>query len=510
MRLSARKPLETVTLTTQPALDKPKQRTITVVSWEKMGKPDIGLYPHGIAVIAPKMAVLALDGLFIADVGESDPEDPLTKLSFQRKTDLKPIEWHSLTAAGNRFLAMRRIDPNPDYEIAPFTIDGNPDVMAPVTLPREVVNIALDPHAIVDFVGFGKRAYLVIESAQRAGIIRRAFSIGFDNNKGDLRPEPLLEPLVGYRLVTFDGGLYALSTELGRMFRFNLTSTDTLMQPLEAATAVKKLEGNVEQSMVSKGMIVSVGRMLVVMSPTSVPSFAALEEHGLKNVLSYQTTKSPTSDVPQDLLYNPLRDFWTRCGHGLDMKPEAVVAFRPGESPRLWVIQPDGEMYTLAVGSESLFAPDYVLDFPTKPLPPYLTKKRQFTVKFSGVKLTPISDKYFNFPIGMREFITRGPVEHPPRPTQTMTEYTFELTYNEANPTPVVLQLQLSPEQKSRADADYFMELTLSGPNLATAVSVYKRLTIVQSKIVFEELPGTRKQYSGTGPIEVPKPAKFD
>jgi len=513
MRLSARKPLETITLTTQPALDKPKQRTVTVVSWEKMGKPDIGLYPHGIAVIAPKMAVLALEGLFIAEVGESDPENPLTKLNFEKKSGIEQIEWHSLTAADNRFLVMRRVNPetNPDYDIVPFTIEGKPDVMTPVTLPREIANVALDPHVIVDFVGFGKRAYLVMEVAQRAGIVRRAFSIGFDagTRKGDIRPEPLLEPLCGYRLVTFDDGLYALSTELGRMFRFNRTSADVLNEPLEAATAVKKLEGNREQSMVSKGMIVSVGRMLVVMSPTSVPSFAALEEHGLKNVLSYQTTKSPSDDVPQDLLYNPLKDFWTRCGHGLEMKPDAGVAFRPGDSPRLWVIQPDGEMYTLAVGSESLFAPDYVLDFPTKPLPPYLTRKRQFTVKFSGVKLTPISDKYFNSPIGMREFVTRGPVEHSPRPTQTMTEYTFDLTYNEANPTPVVLQLQLSPEQKSRPDADYIMELTLSGPDLATAASVYKRLTIA-GKLVLEELPGTRKQYSGTGPIEVPKPAKFD
>lgn len=266
MRLSARKPLETITLTTQPALDKPKQRTVTVVSWEKMGKPDIGLFPHGIAVIAPKMAVLALEGLFIAEVGESDPENPLTKLNFERKTDIRPIEWHSLTAAGTRFLVMRRIDPSPDYEIVPFTIDGNPEAIPPVTLPPDIRNLALDPHAIVDFVGFGKRAYLVIETPQRAGVVRRAFSIGFDSHKGDLRSEPLLEPLVGYRLVTFDDGLYALSTELGRMFRFNLTSADALNKPLEAATAVKKLEGNREQSMVSKGMIVSVGRMLVVMS----------------------------------------------------------------------------------------------------------------------------------------------------------------------------------------------------------------------------------------------------
>lgn len=514
MRLSARKPFETVTLTTQPALDKPKQRTVTVVSWERMEKPDLGLFPLAIAVIAPKMAVLAQEGLLIAEVGESDPENALTKLNFERKTDIKQeIEWRSLAAADNRFLVMRRVGSNnPDYEIAPYTIKGDLDVMTAVTLPREIVHLTADPHVIVDFVGFGKRVYLVVEAPQRLGIVRRAFSIGFDatTRKGEIRSEPLLEPLVGYRLVTFDGGLYALSTESGRMYRFNTTSAGALDKPLEAAIAVKKLEGNKEQSMVSKGMIVWVGRMLVVMSPTSVPSLASLEEHGLKNVLSYQNTKSPSGDVPQDLLYNPLKDYWTRCGHGLEMKPQAIAAFREGDSPRLWVIQPDGEMYTLAVGSESLFAPDYVLDFPTKPLPPYLTRKRQFTVKFSGVKLTPISDKNFNFPIGMREFVTRGPVELPPRPSQTMTEYTFDLTYNDANPTPIVLQLQLSPEQKSRADADYFMELTLSGPNLATATSVYKRLTIDKGQIIFAELPGTRTNYSGTGPIEVPKPAKFD
>lgn len=512
MRLSARRPIETVTLTTQPPLDKPKQRTVTVVPWEKMGKPDIGDFPHGIAVIAPKIAVLSLQGLNIAEVGELDPENALTKLNFVLKTDpTKPIEWHSLAAADNRFLVMRRVDPSPDFEIVPFKIDGTPDVMPPVTLPPDIRNLALDPHVVVDFVGFGKRAYLVIEVAKRVGVVRRAFSIGFDagTKKGDLRSEPLLEPLVNYRLVTFDGGLYALSTESGRMFRFNQTA-GVLDKPLEAASAIKKLENNQEQCMVSKGMIVPVGRMLVVMSPTSVPSLASLEEHGLRNVLSYQTTKSPSGDVPQDLLYNPLKNIWTRCGHGLDMQPKAIAAFRAGEAPRLWAMQPDGDMHTLAVGSEALFAPDYVLDYPTLPLPPYLNKKRQFTIKFSGVKLTPIADKYLNHPFGISEFVTRGPVELPPRPTQTMTEYSFDLSYNEANSTPVVLQLQVSPEQKSRADADYFMELTFSGPNLATATSVYKRLTIDKFNPVIEELAGTRKNYSGTGPIEVAKPAKFD
>ena len=519
MRVSARNSIETITLATQPAIDKQKQRTVTVVSWQKMEKPDLGRFQLGMAVIGPTMGVLSQDGLNIAEVGEFDPENALTKLNFVLTTDPRPaipVQWYALTAADNRFVVLRlgTTPKHPDAEIVAFKIDGKQDVMPPVTLPTEVRDaIGGLSGTIIDFVGFGKRVYLVVESRQNLGKVRRAFSIGFNSStqKGDLRPEPSLEPLVDYRLATFDGGLYALSTESGRMVRFNLTSTEELNKPLEAAIAVKKLDGNKEETMVSKGIMVPVGRMLVVMSPTSVPSLAQLEEQGLKNVLSYQTTKSPGTDVPQDLLYNPLHNIWTRCGHGLEMKPESLSGFREGDSPRLWVIQPDGEMYTLAVGSESLFAPDYVLDWPTKPLPPYLNKKRQFTVKFPGVVLTPISEKYFKFPLGMREFVTRGPVELPPRPAQTMmTEYTFELTYNEADPSPVVLQLQLSAEQKSRADADYFMELTLSGPNLATATSVYQRLTFPNFRPVFAELPGTRTNYSGTGPIDVPKPAKFD
>ena len=152
---------------------------------------------------------------------------------------------------------------------------------------------------------------------------------------------------------------------------------------MQAASAVTKGLG-LPQSMIKQGLIVPVGHVLTVLSPNSVPSLAELEPFGLHNVLGYLGQKAPEpsqNTIPQDLVYNPQKNYWARCGHDLDVKPGAVAVFRGGGSPRLWVMQPDGETCTLAVGSESLFAHDYWLDFPTKPLPPYINKKRQFKIK---------------------------------------------------------------------------------------------------------------------------------
>src|SRR5262249_47681640 len=209
--------------------------------------------------------------------------------------------------------------------------------------------------------------------------------------KADLRSEPLLEALNGYRLVTFDDGLYALNRTSGEMFRFDLTPAGTLDGPFKAASAVTKGEGTgaKEQSMISQGLIVPVGRVLVVLSPSSVPSIDSLQRYGLQNTMSYEKTKlsADPNSIPQDLIYNSQKNYWARCGHDLDIKAKAVAAFRDGDSPRLWVIQPDRQTYTLAVGSETLFAPDYVSTFPTRALSPYFNKKRQFKIKSLGPQL---------------------------------------------------------------------------------------------------------------------------
>ena len=205
---------------------------------------------------------------------------------------------------------------------------------------------------------------------------------------------------------------------------------------MEAAGAVTK-EGGQDKSMIRDGVIVPIGRVLVVLNPTSVPSLDSLDKHDLHNVLGYEsTTSTDPNQIPQDLVYNPQKNYWARCGHDLDVKPRAVAAFRDGDSPRLWVIQPDGETYTLAVGSESLFARDYVLNFPTEPLSPYLNKKRKFTIKYQNA-LGPIDEKYRK--LGLTEISAAGPREVAPLPTRPQPQFDVEISYNEANPAPVFL-----------------------------------------------------------------------
>src|SRR6185295_17661765 len=128
---------------------------------------------------------------------------------------------------------------------------------------------------------------------------------------------------------------------------------------------------------------------------------------------------------------------WGRCGHDLDVKTGAIAAFREGDSPRLWVIQPDGETNTLAVGSESLFAHDYVLDFPTRALLPYLNRKRKFTIKTPGM-VGPVEAKYLK--LGITNVTTSGPAEVSPLPARPTGQFDVEITYNQANPEPITVR----------------------------------------------------------------------
>jgi hypothetical protein len=469
------------------------------------------------AVIAPKLAVLSSFGLHIADVGEFDSETALRKLMFVKPADPRnPVQYYRMTAVEKRFVVLARGTSvrNPDAEVAAFTIDGQLEEITRVTLPLDVLSLILTEEAI-DFVGFGKRAYLVIDSHPNGIVCRRAVSIGFDSitKKADVRPEPLLESMLGYRLVTFDGGLYALHRETGRMLRLNLTAAGTLDKPLEAASAVKKNESTGrEESMVTQGLLVPVGRILVVMNPTSVPSLAALEDQGLKNTMPYEnirTTGGDPNSVPQDLVYNPQKNVWARCGHDLDVKGDTIAAFRDGDSPRLWAIQVNRDAYTLAVGSEALFAPNYVFEVPSKPLPPYFDKKRQFTIKFVNMRVSKVDGAYTVH--GLFDLAPGGPVELTATPpAQPVTEFSFDVSYNETNVSPVTLRFQLARQPQSRADIDYLVEVTFSGPNLSTATSSYRRVKVIPMReFSHHEVVGSSVQHSTDGPIEVKPPARF-
>ena len=503
MRVSAGKTgPETLLIEAKP---ESRSKSVLVTSWQHMTKPDVAGSPFGLAVSVPKIALLTSEGLYIADVGKLDASTALKKLMFVKKPGATATEWFALTALGNRFFCLKRKDP--DIEVAPFTLDGAPEAIPPLALPKDLSRILMLPRAAIDFVSFGDRLYIVADLPPRGDYGgRRAYSVSFDwkNNKAAYRPEPLLDNLPGYRLVTFDDALYALNRETGQMFRFELTRAGTLGPPLQAASAVRKENGQ-EKSMVRDGVLVPVGRVLVVLSPTTVPTLDSLEEYDLHNVLNYESMGSSDSSIPQDLVYNPQKNYWARCGHDLDVKPDAVAAFRDGDSPRLWVIQPDGETHTLAVGSESLFVRDYVLDFPTKPLSPYLNKKRKFTIKsFSAVG--PLDVKYRKFQITDVE--TNGPGDISPLPARPQVQFEVEIGYHQANPAFVKLRSQLVRRPQQRADVDYLQEVTFSGADLSTAVSHVIRASVAGDRLYYDIVH--LKEHSTDSIIEVTRPVCFD
>lgn len=516
MRVSASKTAEEAVILLAPPLKK-ESTSISVSTWEKMLKPDFTGAALGMAVLAPYLGLLTTEGLHIARVHVDDPSPKLEKLPFAMK-GTPATQWYAIAAADNRFLCLRRVGDSPDLEVAPFTPDGKPDPIPALTLHADLRLIAHPPGAVFDMVGFGKRAYVAVETPLRGGIVRRVYSVGFDSvtKKAEYRPEPPLAALVGYRLLTFDDALYALNRQTGDMFRFELTTAGRLGPPMRAASAVTRGEEGTgpARSMIKSGLIVPAGHVLVVLNPNEVPSLKELEPFGLHNVLGYekkgQTTEEPEPDrIPQDLFYNPQKNYWGRCGHDLDVKPQAVGAYRAIGSPRLWVIQSNGDTHTLAVSTKSLFAHDYVTEFPTKPLLPYLNKKRRFSFKYPAAKLlTVISDNYRK--LGVEAVSTADPVECGPISNLQSGESVIDINYNEADPSPITLRMLTARGMRSRPDVDYLVELTLSGPDLSTASSCVRRLSINQGWFGNDEVFGSRKEHSTNSLIEVSKPARFD
>jgi hypothetical protein len=473
-----------------------------VIPWRKMLKSNFNGQPIGLAIAAPKMALLTTDGLHIADVGNDD----FTPINYDQKNNVpfeqpgatdKPKAWLALAALENDFVVLRQTNED-DLQVALYTADGRPGSIAPVDLPADLRPLMAPSAKVFDLVVWRGRAYVVVESPLPGDISRRAFSVGFDRQakKADFRAEPLLESLTRYRLLTFDDTLYALHRNSGRMFCFSLTRDGKLDQCYKAAGAVDS-----GSSMIMQGVFVPVGRVFAVLSPSSVPSLASLEAFGLKNVLTYTTLgllKNPNT-IPQDLIYNPQNNRWARCGHGLDVQA-GVVAFRGGDSPRLWLIEPNGDTYTLTVSSEHLFSHDYVTDLPSKPLPVFLNKKRQFSIiNKTDMKFVPMNETCRK--AGITAFSATGPVEMTSTPPTSLNQgetKTFELRYNEADPSPVTLRFLL--ERPGGIRNEYFLELTLSGPDLSNATTVFKRIAGDASSVV--EVQGTREQHSTAGPIE--------
>ena len=457
--------------------------------------------PIGMAFAVSKLALLTTGGLWISKIGAADPsDDPV----FTRvAVDPQPKAWHAITSFEKGFAVVQQTNDD-GLQLVRYTIDGTRDGL-PVDLPGTLQLLVRAFKIVCDLAVLGERVYIVVEASAPGGPLRHAFSVSFRPSV-QLRSEPLLEQqFPRYRLIAFDNALYAINRDSGRMFRFRHTTNGELDQPTKAASAVEDCE-----SMIRRGLMVAVGRLLVVLGPSSSPPVEALE--GFES-LKCTFPKGPprAKGVKQDLVYNPQQDHWIPCGHGLDVEEGTVVAFRPGASQRLWVVQRDGQIRSLINALEHLFAPEFESDFSAKKLPPALdaSKKRKLTIKNDArIDFVPMSETYQM--VGLTDFSSSGPAAEGRRlmPGGTklgiMTSGDFELICNESDPVP--MKLRFLAERKDGVPHDYMLEVSLSGPDLSIT-SVFKRLAVdAQGRVSIAEVPGTRQEHGAVNRIAIQPP----
>ena len=446
--------------------------------------------PIGMAVAAPKMALLTTDGLWFAEVGMSDP--PPDTLDFKQVPLADAKARLAVTAFDDGFVVLQQTNSD-GLQLVRYSQTGQRDGLA-VDLPDTVKPLVRELTRSFDLTVLGERVYVAVQAAGPNGY-RRAFSVTF-KPQAQLQPEPLLEAMRGYRLVTFDNALYAVHHGWGRMFRFKQNTTGQLDLPVEAARAVK--DG---QSMIQQGLLVPLGRVLVVLGPSSIPPIEVLESIGF---LKYVFKRAPTQRMTQDLVYNPQQNHWMPCGRGLAVQPNAVAAFRPGASKRLWVVQADRKAHTLSGAVEHLFSPEFVADFPTKDLAPYFGT-RKYTIKNeSGIDFVPMEDVYRK--AGLDDFSPRGPaqlIEMPDWVPNRATK-TFEFRCNEADPAPMKLRMMANVRKEGVAPR-YMVEIDFSGTGHSVITSVIKRVAIDdQGKVSVADVPGTSARHAAGAPIVLP------
>ena len=473
-----------------------------VIPWTPLQSEFTGR-PIGLAVAVPNMALLTTDGLWITKVEEHDTFEPNEELEFIKISTPEPKAWLAIAALGNEFVILRQTKQD-DLQVALYSFDGLPSDIPPLDLPVHRPFMTSD--AVFDLAIHGDRAYVVVENPSRS--VRSAFSVGFEGGKAEYRHELLLDGFWNYRLLTFDDALYALNRDSGEMFRFELK--DGELEPHRAASAIDEKGA----SMVKRGLLVPVGHVLAVLSPTSVPSLETLKAYGLKNILPYKNLTPPKSGkIPQDLVYSPQNNRWTRCGHGLNVK-EGVVAFRGGESPRLWLIDPNpnavpdppgAKTYTLHVQSEYLFLQDYVKDLPAKPLPVVFNEKcnKYRFINNTGMEFVPMNETCFR--AGLKPFSAGGRAYFtPPLPTGPIsTAEPVEFLYNDADPQ-ATATLRFLAKRGRGIEHEYVLEVTLSGPRFSYSTAVFKRLTPnAQGGVSVVEVPGKRESPITSGLIEV-------
>lgn len=470
-----------------------------VISWRTMKNSKFNGTPVGMAVAGSVMGLLTTEGLWTANVGTND-FDPINynldpELTFTKKVAETSKALLGLAAFGDKFAVLRQTNQN-DLQVVLYTAAGTV-VGVPVDLPGDWRPLVSRGGAVFEVAVFGGRVYVVAENQQR-----RACSVVFEGAT-KTREELALESLTGYRLLTFDGVLYALNRDSGNMFRFTLTA-DGKLEPRKAASAVTQVSGR-QTSMVKQGMFLPVGNVMAVLSPSALPSLAALAPFSVQNVLKFETPLMLRDAViSQDLVYNPQQDLWSRCGHALDLEPGMISCFRAGDSKRLWVIEPKGKTYTLTVSTEHLFAHNYDLDLVSKSLPVFLNKHIQCKIlNNTNMQFVPLDETCFR--AGVTPFTSTSMVEMNPYSINLSPgiENQFAIRYGSLDP-PSSITLRFMVQQPAGVNNREFLELTLSGTDLSTATTVFKRINVnAQGGTSIVELPETRKQHATNAQIQI-------
>ena len=483
----------------------PKYGKIEVAEWQKTEKPIYRGEPVGMAVAGPHMALLTAEGIWVTEVGLNDrgSSDP----HFEKKASIdaskSPI---AISAFDAGFVVLLRTKDR--LQLARYGSDGKLNG-TPLDLEDRLSLLhragAFSHSVIFDLAAIGERVYVVMELRMFGGSFRTAYSVRFSPRE-HVQSESLLERLYDYRLLSFGGALFALHRASGQMVRFDIPDEGEI-EAEHVRKAASAVNGN--QSLVRTGLLSSTGGVLVVMAPEeqrmlkSAPLFSminvatfALENPGLKR---------ETKEVSTDLIYNPQKDHWSACGRGLKVKSGGVAAFRGGESERMWLLQPDGEMHTLMEASGKLFAPDYVDNFPLKSLPPILNAKLSLRItNESKLHMGSADDVQLLSGIGSVSSAALVEVE-PPSHTFTLpfrNTQIFEINYHKNDPPPVSLRFLVERSNKPQSPL-YFLEVTLSGDNLSSISSVFKRLMIDgANKVSIDEVVDTRAQYPLHRPLD--------